>query len=179
MTTLTSALHTWQMWKQEAPAPHLTPEAIYRLSRPGGLAGATEADLDHLASCPDCLAGWELLCVLEETPDISETSADIISFGRLKAAATKAAAPGSAPVYLESGCGRFKLGIFPEPGHPGKGMVTLDVIGTDVSDQGATATVKDAAGQVILTGKITHGRTAGRIDEIDTLDLSLWTVTLT
>ena len=179
MTTLTSALRTWQMWKQDEAAPHLTPETLYRLSRPGGLAGAAESDLDHLASCPDCLAGWELLCVLEETPDQPEAGADIISFGRLKAAATKATAPGTAPVYLESGCGRFKLGIFPEPGSPGRGMVTLDVIGTDIASQGPIATVKDAAGQIILTGKITHGRTAGRIEDMDNLDLSLWTVTLT
>ncbi|HCY88356.1 MAG TPA: hypothetical protein DHV36_24680 [Desulfobacteraceae bacterium] len=179
MTTLTFALHTWQMWKQEALTPHLTPADIYRLSRPRGLYGASEADLDHLASCPDCLAGWELLCVLDEPSDPPETAADIISFGRLKAAATKASAPGKAPVYLESGCGRFKLGIFPEPGRPGRGMVTLDVIGSDHKIKDRLATVKDTAGQIILRGKIIHGRTAGRIDGIDTLDLSLWTVTLT
>ena len=180
MNTLSTALTTWQMWKQTSGdsrwEDHLAPETLYQLSRDKGLKQASETDLNHLSACPGCLDQWELLCFLDtETKD---DSSDIIAFGRLKAAASDETGPGREPVYLQSGCGRFELGIFPEPGRPGKGMVTLDLLGKGQGMEGAQATVKDASGRTILAAKIVHSRTAARVENIDTLDLSLWTVVI-
>ncbi len=176
MNTLSTALNTWQMWAQASGETHLPPETIYQLSLNKGLKQASEADLNHLSACPGCLDQWELLCFLDtETED---DSADIIAFGRLKAAASDETLPGREPVYLRSGCGRFELGIFPEPGRPGKGMVTLDLTEKTQPLDGALATVKDASGRTILAGKIVHSRTAAKIEDIDSLDLSLWTVVI-
>jgi len=82
------------------------------------------------------------------------------------------------PVYLKSGCGRFELGIFPEPGQPGTGMVTLDCLGKGLAGKDDRAKVKDAAGKTILAGRLVHGRTAARVSGLDRLDFSVWTVTL-
>ncbi len=180
MNTLSTALTTWQTWKQTSGSDlrdnHLSPETLFQLSRDKGLMQAKETDLNHLAACPDCLDQWELLCFLDT--ETEEKSADIIGFGRLKAAASHETGPGKEPVYLKSGCGRFELGIFPEPGRPGRGMVTLDLIDDAGDMEGAQATVKDAAGRTILAAKIVHSRTAARIEDIYTLDLSLWTVVI-
>lgn len=182
-TQLANALSAWY-GDHTVPRDHLPLETLYRFSLDRGLETASDSDLDHLAACPDCMDQWELLCQMdaESGDDLSpggdlsteKEPAPMIGWGRLKAAADD----GFEPMVLKSDCGRFQLGLFPEPGEAGKGMVTLDVLSGTPAMEGARVLVKDAAGHTVLAARILHGRTAARIGNLDTLDFSLWTVSL-
>ncbi|MCG8683757.1 MAG: hypothetical protein MI892_02710 [Desulfobacterales bacterium] len=174
ITDLNTALTTWYNQARVAETGHLDLEAIYRLSLDGELAKASHKEAAHLCNCPQCLDKWELLCFIAS--EAEDESDDLIGYGRLKAAAEKEMA--LEPIYLKSDCGRFELGLFPDPNHPGYGMATLDVLKKESGLDSLTATVKDAGGRVVLQAKITHGRTAAKIRNIDHLDLSIWTVTI-
>ena len=172
-----TAMTAWEKNAAMPGAEHLDTAAIYRLSGPGGLDRATPDELAHLAACPGCLDQWDLLCFIGEDEPSGEMSGDLIGFGRLKAAA--ADDTGTAPLVLTSGCGRFKLGLFPEPDRPGAGMVTLDILEETPEADGRTATVKDARGTTVLAARLVRGRAAVKTGKIGGLDLSIWTVTLT
>lgn len=104
----------------------------------------------------------------------------LAGYGFLKAAATDF----SEPVFLNSHCRRFVLGIFTDPEAPDQGMITLDVTDADSAGKGTKtmedrlALVKDASGRTILNARIHHGRAAARIHDINQYDFSTWTITL-
>jgi hypothetical protein len=98
----------------------------------------------------------------------------ILSFGVLQAASAEF----TKPVYIKSACERFMLGIFPETGNLKKAMIVLETVDDEKLYQEMTAQVKDAEGVTILDAKIKHGRAAVKTDNLDTINLSTWSVVL-
>lgn len=159
----------------DLPSGHLDEAVLYRLSQPGGLDAAAEAELDHLSLCPVCLAAWNEWLDTEEIidGDGDERVEPTCSVGFLKAAA---ASLYQGPLSLVSSCGRFELSVYPELREHGRGLVTLEVLGADEVHERGFCVVRDGVGTVILQGSIEDGRLAGRIDDLSLLDLKTWTV---
>lgn len=180
-TTIKKALKTWADHCPTAEdRDHLDMARIYQLSRPNGMAHAEAYEMDHLSMCPMCMDKWAACAALSdfETADgyEAESGKTIMSCGFLEAAATEF----KEPLFLKSSCRRFILGLLPELGEPAKGMAVLEAVSEkEQAFEGMEASVQDAGGIRILKGALRHGRAATRVDDLNSLDLSTWTVVLT
>lgn len=56
---------------------HLSPEELFELTRPGGLATAERRVMEHLASCPWCLEKWHLMKEIFESRPLKEISGEL------------------------------------------------------------------------------------------------------
>lgn len=169
------------VWQENAPelkvSDHLSEETLYRLACPGGIAGGTDEEVEHLSSCTLCRREWnswmESLDILTDEEERLEDGGMVLSGGLLKAAS---ASLFSETVTLESGCGRFELSIFPNLDQPDRAMVVIEVKMDMEKLEGKYCVVRDGTAAVILKGVIEDGRCAGRIASLSTLDLKTWTV---
>lgn len=169
------ALYLWRN-SQTSYQDHLSMEQLYRLSTSNGLKTADSFELDHLSLCSECLDTWEdfsSLTKVDSDPEIEDEA--IISYGFLKAASAKM----TEPVFVKSSCKKFTLGIFPDMDKSDKGMAVLETLNEPVSYDGRNASVRDARGVIVLKSKIVNGRSASKIEQINSLDLSNWTIVLT
>ncbi|MDA3791076.1 MAG: hypothetical protein PF503_21590 [Desulfobacula sp.] len=188
----------FEIWKTHlvSDQDHLSMQRLYELSLTDGLKHAREYEIEHLSLCPHCLDTWEAFCpgaklflegdyasddysIGEYAPDDYpvddyDEEQDILSCGFLKAASTGF----SEPLYIKSDCKKFMLGIFPEIDSPGSGMAVLETIDETSSHDGMEASILDARGEIVLKNRIKHGRAASKIDNLDKLDLSKWTLVL-
>ena len=168
----------FEIWKEYSAfeQDHLSMQRLYQLSLTDGLKNAKEYEIEHLSLCPHCLDNWEVFCSVTEplTAVDYEEEHTLISCGFLKAASTGF----TEPVYIKSDCKKFMLGIFPEIDSPGNGMAVLETIDERKSYDGMEANIMDAKGQIVLKNIIKHGRAASKIEHLDTLNLSKWTIVL-
>lgn len=174
-TSFKRALHLWQN-SQTPNQDHLSMDQLYKLSTSNGIQTADSCTLDHLSLCSECLDKWEdfsRLTNVDSDPEIEDEA--VISYGFLKAASAKM----TAPVFVKSRGKKFTLGIFPDMDRSDKGMAVLETLNEPVSYDGLNACVRDARGVIVLKSKIVNGRSASKIEQINTLDLSNWTIVLT
>ncbi len=168
----------FEIWKDHSVhnQDHLSMQRLYELSLSDGLRNAHDYEIDHLSLCPLCLDNWEAFCAVTESfsADDYDEEHTIMSCGFLKAASTGF----TEPVYIKSDCKKFMLGIFPDIDNPQKGMAVLETIEEERSCDDMNASVMDARGQIILKNIIKHGRAASKIEHLDALDLSKWTIVL-
>ena len=154
---------------------HLVLDRLYQMSRTDGLKNASAWELEHMSLCPVCLDNFELFSIASSLDAAEEEETfELISYGYLKAASSELAEP----VSLKSNCGNFILSIFPEINSSTDGMAVIETaLETDRFDN-HQACVRDAGGNVILRSRIIQGRSAVKIDFIDRLDLSQWTIVI-
>ncbi len=168
----------FEIWKEHSvfEQDHLSMQRVYELSLTDGLRNAHEYEIDHLSLCPLCLDNWEAFCAVTAsfTADDYDEEHTIMSCGFLKAAATGF----TGPVYIKSDCKKFMIGIFPKIDNPEKGMAVLETIDEERSYDDMKASVMDAKGQIILKNIIKRDRAASKIEYLDSLDLSKWTLVL-
>lgn len=154
---------------------HLTDSELYNLASDHGLQHAEVNTLEHLSLCPTCMRAWlewkETLEILEEQEE--EKADEYFATGLLRAAS---ASLYSEPLSLPSSCGRFELTIFPDMEANNQAMVVLEVVESQDMFNGVFAVVRDGSSRVILQGTIEDARCAGRINELNSLDLKTWTV---
>ncbi|CCK78260.1 MULTISPECIES: hypothetical protein [Desulfobacula] len=169
-----------KIWAEYSPVhqDHISQEKLYLFSLPGGLQKADNYDIHHLSLCPRCLSAWETLCSLSELsladdPD-EKQGEEILSYGLLQAASSAF----TEPVYINSSCDKFRLGIFPDNDNPQKAMIVLETTSAGKSCQGMTASIRDANGFMVMEATVKQGRAASITDHLDTLDLSTWTIIL-
>ena len=171
------ALTTWAKYSP-ALKNHILEQRLYLFSLANGLQEADKDEINHLSLCPQCLNIWKTFCDLSASTraDDYDTkgSESILSFGVLQAASSEF----TKPVYIKSDCERFMLGIFPETGNLKKAMIVLETVGDEKIYHEMTSLVKDAEGLTILDAKIKHGRAAVKIDNLDIINLSTWSVVL-
>lgn len=173
-----------KIWAKHSPSPknhpeiHIREQRLYLFSLENGLQKADKDEIKHLSLCPQCLDTWKTFCDLSTSTmadDYDEKGeGSILSFGVLQAASAEF----TKPVYIKSACERFMLGILPETGNLKKAMIVLETVDDEKLYQGMTAQVKDAEGVTILDAKIKHGRAAVKTDNLDTINLSTWSVVL-
>lgn len=175
-----SSKQALKVWAGYSPIPrdHICQEKLYLFSLPGGLQMADTYDIHHLSLCPRCLSAWETLCDLSgssRADDPGETEGgEILSYGVLQAASSTF----TKPVFINSRCEKFRLGIFPDNDTPQKAMIVLETTGDGKPCQGMTASIRDANGFMVMEATIKQGRAASITDHLDTLDLSTWTIIL-
>jgi hypothetical protein len=169
------------IWREtEVPdedGDHLDSDLLYRMAEAGGLVGAPAEAVAHLSLCPRCTHEWarwrRAISSLAESG--GGEAGVILSFGMREAAAT--AKSGREPISLPSACGGFVLSVLPQMDDPDRGMVALEATCPERTNlEGARVSVKDHAGNVILTGRLREGRLARRCEAISSFDLSTWTV---
>lgn len=187
--TLEAYLEIWKGARSAQLVPdagkggHIPLPGLYRMAGEGGIDGASDAEVDHLSLCPDCLARWarwrQAICEAEALDGAEAEAADgpaVLTCGFREAAASWG--PGE-PVTMRSGCGRFILGLLPQVDDPDKGLVTLEAAadGT-LSVEGRRFIVRDRNGVVILDGRLRQGRLARTCERLKDLDLSAWTLVM-
>lgn len=168
----------FEIWKEYSAfeQDHLSMQRLYELSLTDGLKNAEEYEVEHLSLCPQCLDNWEVFCdvTMPFTADDYDEEYSILSCGFLKAASTGF----TESIYIKSDCKKFRLGIFPEIDNPANGMAVLETIDENRSYDGMEASIMDAKGKIVLKNIIKHGRAVSKIDNLDTLELSKWTIVL-
>lgn len=175
-----------QSWKDDTDhgrcddrEAHISTAAFYRLSGSGGIEHADPALVEHLSLCPRCLENWAawrraISDVESLESDTPASGQRIPAVGFLKAAA----APGRRePLHMTSRCGRYRLSLLPNIDHPGSALLTLEVLEKAAQLEGLRLTVRDRGGSVLVSGVIHQGRMAKPVDNVDAVDLSIWTVT--
>ena len=189
MNKIINTKKAFEIWNNNSVPgqEHISLERLYELSLPNGLRDVPGHEIEHLSLCPDCLDTWEAFCLETEPDSASDSASDfkddsvaddydpeqnILSFGFLKAASTGF----TESVYMKSDCQKFMLGIFPEIDNPGKGMAVLETIDEKSSHNGMEASILDARGEIVLKNRIKQGRAASKINNLDRLDLSSWTL---
>ena len=178
---LNTCLQAWNDVYFDDPAfegDHLASDMLYRMAGPGGIYGSSQYEVEHLSLCPKCLDEWaswrRALSVIEESDQGLEDDYTFMSYGILKAAATKGLKD---PISVLSECGRFTLGIFPQIDDPAKAMITLEIAENDTTlFEDRTTVVKDRNGLLLLKGKVQNGRLARRFEDLNKVDFSTWTV---
>lgn len=173
--SLKQALTAWDhsaLFSQD----HLKARRLYEIARIGGIQSATPLEQAHLSLCPECLEYLWLFSLTDEALADTEDEDEypVMGYGFLKAAA----AEDFEPVETKSSCGYFVLSIFPELDSPDRGMAVLAAAWETDRYNGLQASVRDAKGAVILKSKILQGRAAVKVEDLDRLDLSEWTVIL-
>jgi len=185
--TLEQCLH---IWKEGAQAPmetgagpegHIPSDMLFRMAGPGGIETSSDAEVNHLSLCPDCLEKWSswrrAMTVLEEIQEIGPDDARAFSpvvYGLRQAAASLEA---KEAVSIRSSCGRFILGVLPQVDNPDKGLVTIEAAADgEMAVEGRHFTVRDRKGRVVLQGRLRHGRLARTCERLMDLDLSAWTL---
>lgn len=155
---------------------HLPVQRLYEMGQTGGFKSAAPFELEHLSLCPACLDHLGLFSMADEaaTGLEEEDVYQIIGYGFLKAAAAGL----SEPVEAKSSCKNFILSIYPEVDSTSRGMAVLTVARETDRFDGLQASVRDASCTVILKSTIVQGRAAVKIDFLDRLDLSEWTIIL-
>lgn len=183
--TMKKVLELWQshgeffedeLEAEPVPGAHLEEQELYQLAGKGGLENASEAAVEHLSRCRRCRENWEAWL---ETHAILAAEDDAEEDDRHLAAGFLRAASSSLwrePVSLPSSCGRFELCVYPELGHPSRGIVVLEVQEESMEGEPVYCVVRDGTGAVILQGMPEDGRLAGRVEELSALDLKTWTV---
>jgi len=161
---------------------HLDGKVLLRLALSGGLEKAAASELEHLDSCPLCLAEWaawrRALSAADEDckgdfyDDLDDEFFSRQAFGYLEAAASEM--PRSQALILESSCGTYRLEILPDRQENSAGMIILSEL-TDNSSA-VNITVRDRTGRIIISGQLDNGRLARIHKNLDELDLSIWTV---
>jgi len=178
MDTITDTKQAFEIWGKHSfvDQEHLSLERLYEFSLTNGLKNAPEYEIGHLSLCPICLDKWETFCLSAQpfAADDYEKDLPVLSCGFLKAASSGF----TEPLYIRSDCKKFMLGIFPEIDNPAKGMAVLETIDEKKSYDDMEATIMDTNGKIVLQNIIKHGRTASKVDTLDTLDLSKWTIVL-
>ncbi len=175
-----SSKQALKVWAKYSPIPrdHISEEKLYLFSLPGGLQTAATYEIHHLSLCPRCLSTWETLCDLSKSSradDPGETEkGELLSYGLLQAASSTF----TEPVYINSRCEKFRLGIFPDNNTPQKAMIVLETTGDGKLCQGMTASIRDANGLMVMEATIKQGRAASITDHLDTLDLSTCSIIL-
>ncbi|WP_041277697.1 hypothetical protein [Desulfotalea psychrophila] len=170
-----------EIWKEQAQsqadATHLSEEELARAAVHGGLAELDGYLIEHLASCPVCLAKWVAACRdidMSKDEFAYDTADDWYSGGLLEAAATSGS---RLPAVLLSRCGNFNLRIFPDEKSTGA-MVALETRNPSATgrSEGKMVTVQDAEGKIIVEGKIISGRFARMVDNLDGFNLQVWSL---
>ncbi len=154
---------------------HLLPAELGKLVAPGGMAAADESQVEHLASCPHCLAKWAAAC-REGAADSQPVAADDwYTGGMLEAAASGGEVQRRS---LASHCGRFVVRIFPGKGGAGPCMVAIEVtdVGSKNEVEGSQVTLRDNNGEELIQGKIVAGRLARMVDNVSDFDLHCWSL---
>jgi hypothetical protein len=169
-----------KIWAEYSPLPkgHLSAQKLYQFSLEEGLQKAKNIEINHLSLCPKCLNAWKTLCDLTgstKADDYYEKEGhSILSFGVLQAASSKI----TGALSVKSACGKFVLGIFPEVDNPKKAMIVLETEDDARTYQGMIANVRDSKNNIIMDAQIKHGRAAVKIDNLDAIDLSTWSIIL-
>jgi hypothetical protein len=178
MNTKINTKQAFEIWEKHSfvDRDHLSLERLYEFSLTDGLKNAQEYEIQHLSLCPICLDKWEIFCLSAQpfAADDYDKDLPVLSCGFLKAASSGF----TEPLYIRSDCKKFMLGIFPEIDNPAKGMAVLETIDEKKSYDDMEATIMDAKGKIVLKNIIKHGRAATKIEILDTLDLSKWTIVL-
>lgn len=175
-----SIKEAFSIWKTHSDSDmgseHLSDRRLYQLALDGGLSKAKEWEVEHLSLCPHCLDKWEAFSVVTSPlPPEDYDAGGIISYGELKAAASGF----KEPVSAQSTCRRFMFEILPDMDDPAKGMAVLEIIGdTPEEYEGKLVIIKDACNHTILKNIIRQGRAASRIERLDALDPSQWTIVI-
>lgn len=181
--TTTHALETWAATTQIAQ-DHLDVSTLYKYAGPSGLKDAPLLDIRHLSLCPKCMDTYKALCDYQsdlesgmasdmESGFLSEQPQEtIFSFGMLQAASSTL----SEPAFISSECKKFMLGIYPQMDDPDKALVVLETADGESDCKEMNVRVTDANGRLILNAIIHQGRAAGKIDNLDDIDLSTWSI---
>jgi hypothetical protein len=171
-------MQIWQEQRRQEAAQennHLSIAELAQYARPGGLASADEAVLEHLAFCPICLEKCADACKKDETLSTMAAADDWYGGGMMEAAASEGA---GGPLFLPSACGDFILRLFPEGGESPRSMVALEAITVESGKkaEGRRVTVRDNRGEVLLSGTIVGGRIARMVETLSHYDLQAWSL---
>jgi hypothetical protein len=155
-TTLTDALRTWRAGV--AAGPHLPLEELWALAAEG-VADAADPRLEHVTRCAACAQD------LRELAEAIEEAA-----GWDVALAKAASAAVTSPVTVHTACGKYTIVLHPRPGAD-EAIVTVEVAPAfRESVEGATVTVADRAGTVLLAAPIVLGKASARLRGLAALD---------
>ncbi len=156
-TTLGEAFMAWR--DEIQTEVHLPLHRLYELAE-AGERDLTSPAIQHLARCGECARQvGELQAAMEDAAgwDVALPKA--------------AAAPATAPMTLATSCGKFALAMYPRGGSD-EAVLTVEVSPSHQAMlEGATVTVTDRGGRVLLVAPIVLGRASARVQglaEIDT-----------
>lgn len=175
--SLAEGLQIWAEQRVQAELKHLGDEQINQLASPGALASCSEAILDHLGSCPPCLARLKTACEERDSHEAhfeDEAADDWYSGGTLEAAATEEKDPS---LRLPSNCGNFILKILSEKGQEKRGMVVLELQGEFASRfESSEIQVRDNSGSLLLEGTVIGGRLARLVENVESYSMQSWSL---
>ncbi len=172
--SLAEGLQIWSENYETSPEDvHLSAQTIEELAQPGGLDSAVEEHLEHLSSCPVCVKNWAAACnkiiVAEDG-----TADDWYSGGMLEAAATERT---GGPIILPSRCGNFEIRLLPDKDSDKKYMAVLEVISSRKSEfEDSHISINDSKGKLLLEGRVTGARIGRMVEDLDSFDLSHWSM---
>lgn len=161
---------------------HLPADVLYQMAEKGGIERARDETLEHLSLCPYCLGKWaswrravnDVESLKGDVSEDEESSVPVMALGLREAAAT---ARSTGPFSMKSSCGKFVLSLLPNMENPKKGMITLEALGDEADAlEDRKVTVRDYNHFELLTGRLRQGRVARTCEDLDSLDLSAWTV---
>ncbi|MCP3872068.1 MAG: hypothetical protein GY699_02795 [Desulfobacteraceae bacterium] len=165
------------IWAQSAPLHenHFLAERLFQLAMPNAMLTAEREEIHHLSLCTECLSTWKTLCDINDSliPDDADDDT-ILSAGVLQAASSHI----KTPVVINSECKQFCISIFPEIENPKRAMIVLETIGNQEHYNRRRVTIRDSKGHKILLSTIKKGRAATTTDELDSLDFSKITLTI-
>lgn len=179
---INSALADWRDMKiaqaDSESTQHLEEKVLVRMAADGGLQEASESELEHLDSCPQCLGNWSAwrraysvisVDLNDEKNEKDQFNGD--AYGFLEAAASLTSTASSR--VLESSCGSYRLEILPDREDPEKAMIVFSRRTQNGDDR---VTVRDKNGLAIISGNLENGRLARLCSNLKELDLTIWTV---